>query len=132
MSERNGPGGMNTESRSPMITSGVAAPSVASNNIAVVITTAATDPASRPAEMAFVLLIGATMSCRGVCRDERLCFVVKGLDANAATTILLWCRKNLAPSFHNHLGRHLLHAGMIERALAQAAVIARRTGQEIG
>jgi hypothetical protein len=59
-----------------MITSGVAAPSVASNNIAVVITTAATDPASRPAEMAFVLLIGATMSCRGVCRDERLLFVV--------------------------------------------------------
>src|SRR3954447_23205440 len=41
MSERNGPGGMKTERRSPMITSGVATPSAASSNIAVVITTAA-------------------------------------------------------------------------------------------
>ena len=40
-----------------MMTSGVATPSVASNNIAVVITTAATNPASNPAEIAFVLLI---------------------------------------------------------------------------
>ena len=39
-----------------MMTSGVATPSVASNNIAVVITTAATNPASNPAEIAFVLL----------------------------------------------------------------------------
>jgi hypothetical protein len=54
MSERNGPGGMKTERRSPMITSGVAAPSVASNNIAVVSTTAATNPASNPARIAFV------------------------------------------------------------------------------
>ena len=54
MIERNGPGGMNTDRRSPMITNGVATPSVASNNIAVVITTAATNPASNPAEIAFV------------------------------------------------------------------------------
>ena len=39
-----------------MITSGVASPSVASNNIAVVITTAATNPATSPAEIAFVLV----------------------------------------------------------------------------
>ncbi len=39
-----------------MITSGVATPSVASNNIAVVITTAATNPASNPAVIAVVLL----------------------------------------------------------------------------
>jgi hypothetical protein len=45
---------MNTERRSPIITSGVATPSVASKNIAVVITTAATNPASNPAEIAFV------------------------------------------------------------------------------
>ena len=49
-----------------MMTSGVATPSVASNNIAVVITIAATNPASNPAEIAFVLLIAAIMSCRGV------------------------------------------------------------------
>src|SRR6184192_49479 len=41
--ERNGPGGMKTESRSPIITSGVATPSTASN------------PASSPAKIAFVL-----------------------------------------------------------------------------
>jgi hypothetical protein len=45
---------MKTERRSPMMTSGVATPSVASNNIAVVIKTAATNPASNPAEIAFV------------------------------------------------------------------------------
>ena len=39
-----------------MMTSGVATPSVASNNIAVVNTTAATNPASNPAEIAFVVL----------------------------------------------------------------------------
>ena len=39
-----------------MMKSGVATPSVASNNIAVVSTTAATNPASNPAEIAFVLL----------------------------------------------------------------------------
>ena len=36
-----------------MMTSGVATPSVASNNIAVVITTAATNPASNPARDRF-------------------------------------------------------------------------------
>jgi hypothetical protein len=54
MSERNGPGGMKTESRSPMMTRGVATPSVASNNIAAVITIPATNPASNPVRMAFV------------------------------------------------------------------------------
>jgi hypothetical protein len=57
MSERKGPGGMKTESRSPMMTRGVATPNVASNNIAVVITIAATNPASNPIEIAFVLII---------------------------------------------------------------------------
>src|SRR6266478_9223181 len=56
MSERNGPGGMNTERRSPIIASGVATPSAASSNIAVVITIPATNPASKPAQIAFVLL----------------------------------------------------------------------------
>ena len=45
-----------------MMTSGVATPSVASNNIAVVITTAATNPASNPAEIAFVLLTIADLT----------------------------------------------------------------------
>ncbi len=39
-----------------MMTRGVATPSVASNNIAVVITIPATNPASNPARIAFVLL----------------------------------------------------------------------------
>ena len=42
---------MKTERRSPMITSGVATPNVASNNIAAVINTAATNPASNPAKI---------------------------------------------------------------------------------
>jgi len=53
--ERNGPGEMKTERRSPMITSGVATPSTASNNIAAVITTPASNPASSPTQIAFVL-----------------------------------------------------------------------------
>jgi hypothetical protein len=48
---------MKTESRSPMITSGVATRSAASNNIAVVITIPASNPATNPAKIAFVLLI---------------------------------------------------------------------------
>jgi hypothetical protein len=48
---------MKTERRSPMITRGVATPSVASNNIAVVITIPATNPASNPAEIAVVRVI---------------------------------------------------------------------------
>ncbi len=40
-----------------MITSGVATPSAASNNIAAVITIPPTNPASNPAKIAFVLLI---------------------------------------------------------------------------
>ena len=39
-----------------MMKSGVATPSVASKNIAVVITIPATNPASNPAKIAFVLL----------------------------------------------------------------------------
>src|SRR5438552_8574289 len=56
MSERNGPGGMNTERRSPIITSGVATPSVASSNIAVVMTVPAVNPANKSAKIALVLL----------------------------------------------------------------------------
>jgi hypothetical protein len=40
-----------------MMTSGVATPSAASKSIAVVIKTAATNPASNPAEIVFVLLM---------------------------------------------------------------------------
>jgi hypothetical protein len=40
-----------------MITSGVATPSAARNNIATVMTIPPTNPASNPAEIAFVLLI---------------------------------------------------------------------------
>src|SRR5205814_9628145 len=57
MSERNGPGEIKTESRSPIITSGVAMPTHASNSIVTVMATAATKPASKPAESPLVLLI---------------------------------------------------------------------------
>src|SRR6266568_8998177 len=50
---------MKTERRSPMITSGVATPSTASNNIAVVITIPASNPASSPAKIALVVLTAA-------------------------------------------------------------------------
>src|SRR5439155_8222685 len=49
-------GGLNTERRSPISTSGVATPSVASSNIAVVIKVPATNPANKPAKIALVLL----------------------------------------------------------------------------
>src|SRR5207253_10774636 len=57
MSERNGPGEIKTESRSPIITSGVAMPTHASNSIVTVMATAATKPASKPPERPLVLLI---------------------------------------------------------------------------
>src|SRR2546423_11786416 len=53
--KRNGRGEMKTESRSQIITSGVPTPSTASNNTAAVITTRASNPASSPAKIAFVL-----------------------------------------------------------------------------
>jgi hypothetical protein len=48
---------MKTESRSPMMTSGVATLNDASNNIATVMAMPATTPASSPADNAFDLLI---------------------------------------------------------------------------
>src|SRR5438128_12233754 len=57
ITERNGPGGIKTDSLSPMITSGVATPKHASNNIMAVIATAATTPASKPAAIPFARLI---------------------------------------------------------------------------
>src|SRR5436305_9377626 len=73
MSERNGPGGMNTERRSPIITSGVATPRAASNNITVVITTPATNPASKPATIAFVLLTTLAPSYKLIGIRESIC-----------------------------------------------------------
>ena len=57
-----------------MMTSGVATPRVASNNIAVVITIAATNPASNPARIAFALLITVSISCGGACAKRLLAF----------------------------------------------------------
>src|SRR5450759_139013 len=57
MMERNGPGEMKTESRSPIITSGVATPKHARTSMTTVIAMPATSPASKPADSAFVLLI---------------------------------------------------------------------------
>src|SRR5262249_33701591 len=126
MSERNGPGEMKTESRSPMITSGVATPSVASNNIAVVITTAATNPASNPARIAFVLLIAISMSCRGACAKR---LPVRRL-AQTPLQRIQFCRgKNFSCALQDHFRRDLFHAGVIERALAQPTIIAGRTRQ---
>src|SRR5882724_3889429 len=65
MSERNGPGGIKTESRSPIITSGVATPKHASNNIMAVMAIAATKPASKPVESVFVQLIDCQSYCSG-------------------------------------------------------------------
>ena len=44
--------------------------------------------------------------------------------------MLQFCRRENFPcALHDHGGRDLLHAGVIERALAQATVIAGRTRQ---
>ena len=67
-----------------MITSGVATRSAASNDIAVVIMIPPSSPAASPAKIAFVLVIAASMSCRGVRRGERL-FIRFYLNTNAAT-----------------------------------------------
>src|SRR6266567_2714858 len=69
--ERNGPGGMKTESLSPMIKSGVATPKLARTNIMTVIAIAATRPASNPAEKALVLLI-ACRSYKLGAKENRL------------------------------------------------------------
>src|SRR5438046_8140291 len=73
MSERNGPGEIKTESRSPIITSGVAMPTHASNSIVTVMATAATKPASKPAESTLVLLIigGHYALLRHLCQASR-------------------------------------------------------------
>ena len=57
MIDKNGPGGIRTESRSPMMKSGVATPNHASNNIVAVMAIAAMSPANNPAKSAFDLLI---------------------------------------------------------------------------
>ena len=64
---------MNTERRSPIITSGVATPRAASNNITVVITTPATNPASKPATIAFVLLTTLAPSYKLIGIRESIC-----------------------------------------------------------
>src|SRR5262245_24498637 len=122
MSERNGPGGMKTERRSPIMKSGVATPSVASNNIAVVIRTAARNPASNPARMAFVLRMPASRGCRSACAKH---LTVRRSPRRAPLQQTRFCRcENLVRARHDHLGRDLLHAGVIKRTLAQATVIA--------
>src|SRR6266480_4275856 len=77
MMERNGPGGINTERRSPIIVSGVATPkSHAKSNIAVVIVMPATRPASNPARSAFVLVIGCRILQFGS-HDEIKLFLIR-------------------------------------------------------
>src|SRR5438270_927622 len=70
MIERNGPGLIKTESRSPMMASGVATPTSARINITTVIAIPAIRPASKPAEKAFVLLIVVSI-LRGLERDAQ-------------------------------------------------------------
>src|SRR5213593_4237199 len=130
MSERKGPGGMKTESRSPIITSGVATPKYASNNIMTVIAIAAMKPASKPAAIAFVRLIAFRSYKLSTARKSNC---TRSPHANAAAISLLarfdltFCsRKDFPHLFHDHCGRNLLHAGVIERALVQAAIIAWR------
>ena len=67
MRSRNGPGLMNTDIRSPMITSGVAIPAAASRSITRVIAIPAIRPASNPAATALDRLMTRSMNCRGVC-----------------------------------------------------------------
>src|SRR5260370_28413460 len=116
MSERNGPGGMKTESRSPIITSGVATPKHPSNNIMTVIAIAAMKPANKPAAITFVGLIA------------RRSYKLSAARKSNCTRLTFYSRKDFPYPFHDHCGRNLLHACVIERALAEAAIIARRAG----
>ena len=65
---------MKTERRSPIITSGVATPSTASNNIAAAITTPASNPASSPAKIAFVVLTSPILRAERRKRNQIACF----------------------------------------------------------
>src|SRR5438034_10360852 len=132
MSERNGPGGMKTESRSPIITSGVATPKYASNNIMTVIAIAAMKPASKPAAITFVRLIACRSYKLSAARKSN-CTRSPHADAAAISLLArfgltLCSRKDFPHPFHDHCGRNLLHARVLERALPQAAIIARRAG----
>ena|SRR5216684_2612402 len=76
MIDRNGPGFIKTESRSPMIASGVATPKQASTNMTTVIAIPAISPASNPTENAFDLLmkiVDLTKSAAGVNRNPEKC-----------------------------------------------------------
>src|SRR4029077_15794401 len=128
MSERNGPGEMKTERRSPMITSGVATPSTASNNIAVVITIPASNPAMSPAKIAFVLLPPRKYELYwSLCQTPGFSLSGRRGDPRHTFWMVFCSRKNFPHARHYHGGGNLLHAGVIKRALAQATVIAWRT-----
>src|SRR5580704_2570390 len=150
--ERNGPGGMKAERRSPIITSGVATPSTASNNIAAVITSPASNPASSPAKIAFVLFTTQThfrssahkvnqIARRSVAKLPSAVVSMSSADVFAAFGRCAEhsahnrgrfsrgsCgRKNFLYALYHHRERNLVHAGVTKRALAQAAIIAWRT-----
>src|SRR5881397_734537 len=118
MRERNGPGEMKTERRSPMITSGVATPSAARNSITVVITIPPSNPASNPAKIVFILLTMAIDLTRRAPEGNQ---IAKRRSSAARYS-------GRFGSLH-HRGCHLFHAGVIKWALAEPAVIARRTCQ---
>ena len=95
---------MKTERRSPMMTRGVATPSVASNNIAVVIAIPATNPGKQPG-----------VDCSRSAHDENLrltCACAKRLlvwpfaAANAATTNSLCSAKNFSRGNFHSRSRH--------------------------
>jgi hypothetical protein len=78
--------------------------------------------------MTFILLIAATMSCRGSCaKPAFVSFDVRCCERRYGNSLA--SRKNFARALHDHRGRDLFHTGVIERALAQAAIVARRTRQ---
>src|SRR5438093_1966403 len=131
MRERNGPGGIKTERRSPMITSGVATPSAASNSITVVITIPPSSPATRPAKIAFVLLIQREYELwRRLCQapDHSLRRSPQRTPLQQFS-VTLGRPKKFSYPLHDHRRCQLFHAGMVKRALAQPAVIAWRTWQ---
>src|SRR6266581_5413862 len=101
MSERNGPGEIKTESRSPIMTSGVATPRHASNSIVTVMAAAATEPASKPAESALTLVImAAIMPCRGACAKR----LINSGHCSPTRSTLRLCERD------SHQRRHDAHA----------------------
>jgi hypothetical protein len=94
----------------------------------------ATNPASKPAEIAFVLLTtvahvtNSPAQRKPNCQNVETTLSARARKAAMVPLLVRW-RENFPHALNNYLGRDLFHTRVIKRALAQATIIARRTRQ---